>query len=172
MALPHVHVAVTTPISIWSAAAYPMDTALGACNFVTVLFCGFLLDVDHVSMRRMRKLMGLEGAKVKGWREWIGIFYLFGRRVVFSLCEKQTTKDLVREPVVGWVNWMHTWWAFSGVAIFSVIIGSGLPLISYGAHVLIDGGNSDYLGHPGAAPVPEFLHRFYPSCLKYGDYIV
>jgi len=102
--------------------------------FIAILTIGLgiFMDADHVSVRRIKKILRGE----KG-------------------------------PVPGWVNYMHTWQAFLGVVLLCAILGNFLPLSSFAIHIAIDGGDRSNVKYHGAAPLPEFLHRFYPERLKY-----
>ncbi len=135
MAGPKVH-AVPTLILTALAAIFCTPLALLSENsliLILVLFLGLFMDlVDHLSIRRIKKI----------------------------LCGE-------KEPVPGWVNWMHTWWACLGVLCVSTLLGSVLPFLSYAIHVVIDGGDRSNLKYSGSAPLPEFLHQFYPAWAKY-----
>ncbi len=96
-----------------------------------VLFFGIFMDGDHLSIRRIKRI--LSGQK---------------------------------GPVPGWINWMHTWEALVGVVIVAIIVGNILPLLSYVAHILIDGGDCDN-PVPSPSPLPSFIHPVYPRWLTY-----
>ena len=181
MALPQVHVVATAPLAIWSAVVYPLNSVFGICNFVAVLFCGILFDIDHVSMRRIRRIMDIEGVEVKGWKEWIKIFYLFGLKIISSLLKKQKTKKQGKGPIAGWINYFHTWqkavWivvAWLGMIMVAAAwdsLTAYLPILSYWIHIIVDAdgrGNRTY----DNSPLPKFLHRFFPEWLTYEEKIL
>ncbi len=71
-----------------------------------------------------------------------------------------------KDYIPGWVNYFHTWYAALIFLIAGIYLGWWFALLSYIIHILIDGGNSENLiSHE--SPLPEFLFRFYPSCLTY-----
>lgn len=66
------------------------------------------------------------------------------------------------------VNFMHTWWALAGVIIFSFLVGSFWPAVSFTTHMLIDGGVLDQNDYPKCSPMPRdilrhFALRYYPK---------
>jgi hypothetical protein len=132
MAAPQWHAVPTAVIAIASAVAYPSTTLENIIVLAGVVGLGILVDVDHLSIRRVKKILRGE----KG-------------------------------PVPGWTNWGHTWWFATVVAVGSFLLGNWLAFLSYAAHMLMDGGNRDVKKHPGAAPLPEFIHRFCPERWKY-----
>jgi len=134
MAHPKVHAVPTGMLAIISLVVYTPLALLSHNTLILalVLFFGIFMDGDHLSIRRIKKILRAE----KG-------------------------------PVEGWVNWIHTWHALAGVIVASFLISSWLPFLSYASHILIDGANRSNLSYPKAAPLPTFIHRFYPQWLKY-----
>lgn len=133
MAAPKWHALATTPIAIVSTVAYPLTTPENIIVLAGVVGLGIFTDGDHLSIRRVKKIL----RKEKG-------------------------------PVPGWINWGHTWLFCVAVVLVSIFVWSILPFVSYTVHMLIDGGDrSNVEKYPGVAPLPEFLHRFYPEWAKY-----
>lgn len=111
-------------------------------SIIGVWLFGFFMDLDHLSIRRIKKIYGVIRFKRKE----------------------------AKGPVEGWVNWMHTWYSPVIVIIYSTIIWNFMPLASYVIHILIDGGNRDNFYH--TSPLPEYLHRFYPRRWTYSTGLI
>lgn len=131
MALPQTHAVATAPIAVVSLWLYPLKTSEDVAIFVGVIFFGIFLDADHLSVRRIKRI--IDG-------DWT--------------------------PLEDYINFLHTWQALVIAAVVSVVVSHYLPLISYLAHLLLDGAN-EYNQVCKNAPFLTWLHKFYPGCLKY-----
>lgn len=134
MAHPKVHVIFTFALALLYLLVVGLFVLAGKDVVIVILVVlfGVLIDADHLSIRRIKKILS-------------------GRK----------------GPIEGWINWMHTWQVLAGIIIMTIMFGNILPLISYVVHILIDGGDISNAKCHGVAPLPEWLHQFYPSWLTY-----
>lgn len=135
MAKPKWHVLATTPIAVVAAVKHlPQDIiSRESAILISAVLLGVFIDVDHLSIRRIKRII----AGQKG-------------------------------PVADWINWLHTWQAMLVIAIFSLVLQTFLPFMSYLIHILIDGANRDNLLFNNS-PLPRRTHPFYPRQLTYRD---
>ena len=77
-------------------------------------------------------------------------------------------KNFIRHKKVimpkGWKNKFHTFKAAALVTIVSLLIGSYLPMLAYGIHMIIDGANAAYddSWENEGSYLPWGIHKFYP----------
>jgi len=71
-----------------------------------------------------------------------------------------------KEYIPGWVDYFHTWQAALFFLATSAFLGWWFAFASYAIHILIDGANKENLiSHE--APLPEWLHKLYPTWFTY-----
>jgi len=177
MALPQAHVVATAPLAILSAVVYPLNSAFGICNFVAVLFCGILMDVDHISKQRILRVLGKERVEIRGW-QWVRVLYEFAMKVVRSLLKKQKSGKQRKGPVPEWINYFHTELIALWIAMIWLVIivmagewmsaAAYLPIISYWIHILVDAaGRGQRIFN--SSPLPKKLHRHFPERMTYEE---
>lgn len=113
----------------------------GIKDLLLVFGFGVLIDIDHLSRCFFRDLSLF---KIKN--------LITGK-----------IKDLDLQPI-GWVNYLHAWQAMVGVAVFSLIIRTWLPLASYLIHIVVDSANRANPEYQ-TSPLPIAIHRFFPRWL-------
>lgn len=171
MALPKTHAGFTLPIIVWSVVRYPLDTLYGVVNLAAIIFFGILLDGDHISPKRIKRVMGVEDGKREfmSTKEWLGLFIRFfikSAKVVLGNGKKEGGKG----PVPGWINYLHTWQAAVVILVLSFLFWNFLPAGAYAVHIAVDAasqGQEKYFSEP----LPRVLHKLLPRWLTYKDHI-
>lgn len=168
MALSKTHAGFTLPIIVWSAVRYPLDTLYGVVNLAAIIFFGILLDGDHISPKRIKRVMGVEDEakkiRVKEWPNLFVRFFIKSVKAVLGSGKKEGGKG----PVPGWINYLHTWQAATVILVFSFLFWTFLPAGAYAVHIAVDAASQGQERFNGE-PLPRLLHRFIPRWLVYKD---
>ncbi len=143
MARPKWHIAHSIILLIVVCLLISLTWGKGITAFLLVFGFGVLVDIDHLHPI---------------------FFWNLNFRKIKNLITGNV-KDLELQPA-GWVNYLHTWQTIVGVTIFSLIIGSWLPFVSYSVHMVVDGANRANFEYP-ASPLPKAIHWLYPRCFTY-----
>lgn len=84
MAAPKWHVLTTAPIAVVSAVAYPATTPENIIILAGIIGLGIFVDGDHLSIRRVKKILRGEKGPVPGWTNWAHTWWFAAMLVVGS----------------------------------------------------------------------------------------
>ncbi len=127
-------------ISIYFLCAVPfMLISKNTLILLLILAFSLLIDIDHLSIRRIKKLLRGERKPIQGWVNWAHTWYFLAGVVMVT---------------------------FALVVFDEFSVENFLPFISYALHILIDAGNEKNKLYPNS-PLPVKLKPIIPKFLRY-----